>query len=89
MATAKWLAEQPQDAAFQSGARRLIPGMLKASPPTAWDWAMILTDPAIKQERLELITKSWLNSDADAARAKIQSSGLPADQIKKLLEQKP
>jgi hypothetical protein len=89
MATAKWLAEQPQDAAFQSGARRLIPGMLKASPTTAWDWAMILTDPAIKQERLELIAKSWLSSDATAARAKIQTSDLPADQIKRLLEQNP
>ena len=89
MATAKWLSEQPQDAAFQSGARRLIPGMIKASPATAWDWAMILTDPAIKQERLELIAKSWLNSDAAAARAKIQSSSLSSDQIKKLLEQKP
>src|SRR6185369_9770927 len=84
-ATAKWLAEQPQDTAFQAGARRMIPGMIKASPATAWDWAMILTDPAAKQERLEIVAKSWLSSDDAAARAKIQSSGLPANQVSKLL----
>jgi len=49
---------------------------------------MVLTDPAIKQERLEMVAKSWLGSDANTARAKIQSSGLPLDQIAKLLEQK-
>jgi len=86
-ATAKWLSEQPQDAAFQAGARRLIPGMIKASPATAWDWAMILTDPAARQDRLETVAKSWLVSDAAAAREKIQKSGLAEDQISKLLGQ--
>jgi hypothetical protein len=84
-ATAKWLAEQPQDTAFQAGARRMIPGMIKASPATAWDWAMILTDPAARQDRLETVAKSWLVSDAAAAREKIQNSGLAADQVSKLL----
>jgi ribosomal protein L18 len=85
MATANWLAEQPQDAAFQAGARRLIPGMIKASPATAWDWAMVLADPDVKQERLEIVAKSWLGSDTSAARARIQNSGLPVDQVAKLL----
>jgi hypothetical protein len=89
LATAKWLSEQPQDAAFQAGARRLIPGMIKSSPAQAWDWAMILTDPTAKQERLEMVAKSWLGSDANAARSKIQSSGLPQEQITKLVALKP
>jgi hypothetical protein len=85
LATARWLAEQPQDEAFQAGARRLIPGMLKASPALAWDWAMVLKDPAARQERLEIVAKAWLHSDAGSARVKIQSSDLPPNQIATLL----
>jgi hypothetical protein len=88
IATANWLAEQPRDQAFQEGARRLVPGMLKASPAVAWDWAMVLTDPAAKEERLAIVAKSWLASDTEAARKKILASGLPADQMSKLLEQR-
>ena len=82
-----WLLKQPQDQGFQDAIKHICSKALKVSPALAWDWAMRIGDEKARKLSTQTVAHHWLGLDVQAARAKIQASGLPAEQISKLLEQ--
>jgi hypothetical protein len=85
---AAWLAGQPAGASREAAAKAFVSSAAELEPQLAWTFAAALADPQKQQDALEKAAKQWLRVDDKAARAAIEASGLPPDQIAKLLKRK-
>jgi hypothetical protein len=74
--TGKWLDRQTagpeKDAAAAAFARKVI----QREPPTAIDWALSISDAAVRNATVEEIAASWRKTDPEAAKAYLNSKGL-------------
>ena len=85
-AAALWLADLPEGQSRQSAMSKFVDSAASLEPELAWTCALTLTDPQRQKEALEKSAKQWLRANDIAARTAIQSSGLPADTIARLLK---
>ena len=85
-AAATWLANLPDGQSRQSAIVKFVDSAASLEPEVAWNYAATLTDPQKQKDALEKAAKQWRRVDDTAARAAIQSSGLPADTVAKLLK---
>jgi hypothetical protein len=85
-AAAAWLANQPEGPGKQLAIKAFVDATTSNAPQAAWNWALKLTDPLDRLPALQSVAQSWMNQNADTARAVITASALPADFKTKLLQ---
>jgi hypothetical protein len=87
-AAAAWLSALPAGPTREAAAGQFVTSIAEQEPQLAWSWAVTLSDAQKQKEAMETAGRQWLRVDDSAARAAIQSSGLPAELIAGLLKHK-
>jgi hypothetical protein len=82
----QWIAKLPEGKGRDSAVLAMAGGISKTDPDLAWQWALSMGDPALKNEALSAAARDWMKKDSAALQQALGSDSLAPAERQAVLE---
>lgn len=86
VAAAEWLRSMPDSRAWDAATSALSGAIVERYPALALSLAAGISDEAMRNQRIENVTRRWLEADRAAAECALLHSDLPASLVSRVLQ---